>query len=212
MISSYKILLCASLVNMLYDKHVTTLLLKHFHNKHSMPCIKKTIFFPSNRVSIVVSPFFLTRGLHSPFLKINFIIEIWISISVYKKRLRYFLLVSNSLFWFPFSIWVLLHNILIIGIFLFLSSFSLWSNSLTSFTSKVKSFLISIGIYGSTQEGSISVLHSNGTWKTSWILAKYRGDTTKRLMSSPKCRSVEVINNPARPGSNHREVNCINYR
>jgi hypothetical protein len=31
-------------------------------------------------------------------------------------------------------------------------------------------------------------------------------DTTKRLMSSPKCRSVEVINNPARPGSNHREV------
>ena len=37
-------------------------------------------------------------------------------------------------------------------------------------------------------------------------------DTTKRLMSSPKCRSVEVINNPARPGSNHREVNCINYK
>jgi hypothetical protein len=34
-------------------------------------------------------------------------------------------------------------------------------------------------------------------------------DTTKRLMSSPKCRSVEVINNPARPGSNHREVNYI---
>jgi hypothetical protein len=30
-------------------------------------------------------------------------------------------------------------------------------------------------------------------------------------MSSPKCRSVEVINNPARPGSIHREVNCINY-
>jgi hypothetical protein len=29
-------------------------------------------------------------------------------------------------------------------------------------------------------------------------------------MSSPKCRSVEVINNPARPGSNHREVNYIN--
>ena len=36
-------------------------------------------------------------------------------------------------------------------------------------------------------------------------------DTTKRLMSSPKCRNVEVINKPARPGSNHREVNCINY-
>jgi hypothetical protein len=30
-------------------------------------------------------------------------------------------------------------------------------------------------------------------------------------MSSPKCKSVEVINNPARPGSNHMEVNCINY-
>ena len=37
-------------------------------------------------------------------------------------------------------------------------------------------------------------------------------DTTKRLMSYPKCRSVEVINNLARPGSNHREVNCINYK
>ena len=37
-------------------------------------------------------------------------------------------------------------------------------------------------------------------------------DTTKRLMPSPKCRNVEVINNPVRPGSNHREVNCINYR
>ncbi|KAJ6858775.1 hypothetical protein NC652_041158 [Populus alba x Populus x berolinensis] len=37
-------------------------------------------------------------------------------------------------------------------------------------------------------------------------------DTTKSLMSLPKCRSVEVINNPARPGSNHREVNCINYK
>ena len=28
-------------------------------------------------------------------------------------------------------------------------------------------------------------------------------DTTKRLMSYPKCRSVKVINHPARPGSNH---------
>jgi hypothetical protein len=37
-------------------------------------------------------------------------------------------------------------------------------------------------------------------------------DTTKELMSSPKCRSVEVINYPARPGSNHKEVNCINYK
>ena len=29
-------------------------------------------------------------------------------------------------------------------------------------------------------------------------------------MSSHKCRSVEVINNPARSGSNHKEVNYIN--
>ena len=29
-------------------------------------------------------------------------------------------------------------------------------------------------------------------------------------MSSPKCRSVEVINNPVRPGSNNKEVNFIN--
>jgi hypothetical protein len=34
-------------------------------------------------------------------------------------------------------------------------------------------------------------------------------DMIKELMSYPKCRSVEVINNPARPGSNHREVNYI---
>jgi hypothetical protein len=37
-------------------------------------------------------------------------------------------------------------------------------------------------------------------------------DTIKELMSYPKCRSVKVINNPARPGSNHKEVNCINYK
>ena len=36
-----------------------------------------------------------------------------------------------------------------------------------------------------------------------------RGDTTKSLMSYPKCRSVEVINNLAKPGSNHNEVNYI---
>jgi len=35
---------------------------------------------------------------------------------------------------------------------------------------------------------------------------------SKELMSYPKCRSVKVINNPARPGSNHREVNYINYK
>jgi hypothetical protein len=37
-------------------------------------------------------------------------------------------------------------------------------------------------------------------------------DTIKELMSYPKCRSVKVINNPARPGSNHREVNYLNYK
>jgi hypothetical protein len=35
-------------------------------------------------------------------------------------------------------------------------------------------------------------------------------DTIKELMSYPKCRSITVINNPARPGSNNREVNYIN--
>ena len=45
-----------------------------------------------------------------------------------------------------------------------------------------------------------------------WVMTCGIGDMTKRLMSSPKCRSVEVINNPARPGSNHKEVNCINYK
>jgi hypothetical protein len=37
-------------------------------------------------------------------------------------------------------------------------------------------------------------------------------DTIKELMSYPKCRSVEIINNPVRLGSNHREVNYINYK
>jgi len=32
----------------------------------------------------------------------------------------------------------------------------------------------------------------------------------KELMSYSKCRSVTVINNPARPGSNHRKVNYNN--
>jgi hypothetical protein len=49
-------------------------------------------------------------------------------------------------------------------------------------------------------------------WEKCWDLLNNIGDTTKRLMSSTKCRSVEVINNPARLGSNHREVNCINYK
>ena len=37
-------------------------------------------------------------------------------------------------------------------------------------------------------------------------------DTIKRLMSSPKCRSVKIINNLTKPGSNYKEVNCINYK
>ena len=43
------------------------------------------------------------------------------------------------------------------------------------------------------------------------LMSCLAGDTIKELMSYPKCRSVTVINNPARPGSNHKEVNCINY-
>jgi hypothetical protein len=43
-------------------------------------------------------------------------------------------------------------------------------------------------------------------------LCPFLSDTTKRLMSFSKCRSVKVINNPTKPGSNHREVNCINYK
>jgi len=37
------------------------------------------------------------------------------------------------------------------------------------------------------------------------VLSHFAADTIKRLISYPKCRSVEVINNPSRPGSNHRE-------
>ena len=37
-------------------------------------------------------------------------------------------------------------------------------------------------------------------------------DTTKKLMFSPKYKSVEVINNPARLRSNHRKINYINYK
>jgi len=54
--------------------------------------------------------------------------------------------------------------------------------------------------------------NQNFLFPASACTGKKNIDTTKRLMSSPKCRSVEVINNLARPGSNHREVNCINYK
>ena len=36
-------------------------------------------------------------------------------------------------------------------------------------------------------------------------------DMIKQLMFYPKCRSIKVINNLARPGQIHREVNYINY-
>jgi hypothetical protein len=45
--------------------------------------------------------------------------------------------------------------------------------------------------------------------KTNDHIIKMIHNTTKELMSSPKCKSVEVINNPARPGSNHKKVNYI---
>jgi len=34
-------------------------------------------------------------------------------------------------------------------------------------------------------------------------------DTIKELMFYPKCRSVEIINNSARPGSIHKKDNYI---
>ena len=58
------------------------------------------------------------------------------------------------------------------------------------------------------------LIHSwrlESSWKTESRLThgivrenRVTADTIKRLMSYPKCRSVEVINNPARSGSNHR--------
>jgi len=49
----------------------------------------------------------------------------------------------------------------------------------------------------------INVMGVFGGWLT---------DTIKELMSYPKYRSVKVINNPAKSGSNHKEVNYINYK
>ena len=59
--------------------------------------------------------------------------------------------------------------------------------------------------------GSLVIVFKESTFQ---LLAKehFLCDTTKRLMSSSKCRSVEVINNPARPGSNHKDVNYISYK
>jgi hypothetical protein len=60
------------------------------------------------------------------------------------------------------------------------------------------------------RENKINIIIYTGIY----LLGNYAKNLTrsKDLMSSPKCRNVEVINNPARPGLNHREVNCINYK
>ena len=50
------------------------------------------------------------------------------------------------------------------------------------------------------------------SYENFFIQAQEKTDTIKRLMSYPKCKSVEIINNSARPRSNHREVNYINYK
>jgi hypothetical protein len=65
--------------------------------------------------------------------------------------------------------------------------------------------------------GSVSLAFFHVNMQTGFSLfiklkLSFKVDTIKRLISSPKCRSVKVINNPARPGSNHREVNYINYK
>jgi hypothetical protein len=61
----------------------------------------------------------------------------------------------------------------------------------------------------------IEIVNETGSRLTRWAqnssIIIESLDTIKELMSYPKYRSVTVINNPARPGSNHREVNCINY-
>jgi len=53
---------------------------------------------------------------------------------------------------------------------------------------------------------------SKSQQKTNTSLLAMLIDKTKELMSYPKCRSVEVINNPVRLGLNHREMNYINYK
>jgi hypothetical protein len=50
-----------------------------------------------------------------------------------------------------------------------------------------------------------------GFMKLTNLKLRLDGDMIKELMSYPKYRSVTVINNPARPRSNHKEVNYINY-
>ena len=59
----------------------------------------------------------------------------------------------------------------------------------------------------------LTLLHDSGFKKGSFPFT-YLGvpNTTKKLMSSSKCRSVELINNPTRSGSNHRKINYINYK
>jgi hypothetical protein len=56
------------------------------------------------------------------------------------------------------------------------------------------------------------IIHVNRICGILIEVASQTSDMTKRLMSSPKYRSVKVINNLAKPGSNQREVNYINYK
>jgi len=80
--------------------------------------------------------------------------------------LGYLFLISNSLFQVFSSILKLLHHTFIIEIFLFLSSFSIWFNTFTCFTSRVKSSSISKGTWGSVREGSTSAFCSSSRYRT----------------------------------------------
>jgi len=70
-----------------------------------------------------------------------------------------------------------------------------------SLQSPAKHSTLTNNFIAQTRINSLPTFHKNTLYFTT--------DTIKELMSYPKCRSVIVINNPARPGSNHREVNYI---
>jgi len=107
-------------------------------------------------------------------------------------------------------------NVPLGSLYLFLSFFSPLLNVISQFSAcsqaretqamevSISKFVAQNSTTAPTSLARLKNLNSN--------LSCMPNDTTKRLMSSPKWRSVEVINNPARPGSNHREVNCINYK
>jgi hypothetical protein len=72
-------------------------------------------------------------------------------------------------------IWELLYKTLTIGIFLFLSFFSLWSNTFTKFTFKVRFSSISTRTWGNTRDKFTSAFHNIHRWNTSCMFAKCRG-------------------------------------